>query len=181
MLYLKQDHLVYKLPCLVLAALSFVCITAAGASWTRVEAQGRAARAAAPASANSTARTKDEDEPLYSEYKGVHIGTTSDEARHKLGEPQDKSDDQDFFVFNDKESAQVFYDKLHKTYAVSINYLGGGSSVPMPKAVLGSEIEVKPDGSMYKMVRYRKAGFWVSYSRTAGNDPLITVTMQKIN
>ncbi len=180
MLYLKQDHLVFKLPCLVLVALGFVLITAAGAGWTRVEAQGRAARAAA-ASANSTTRTKGEDEPLFSEYKGVHIGTTISEARTKLGEPQDKSDEQDFFVFNEKESVQVFYDKSQKTYAVSINYLGGGSSTPVPKAVLGSEIEAKPDGSMYMMVRYRKAGFWVSYSRTAGNDPLVTVTMQKID
>jgi hypothetical protein len=178
MLYLKLDHLVFKLPCLLLAALGFALITAASASWTRVEAQGRAARAAAAASANST---KGEDEPLFSEYKGVHIGMTSDEARSKLGNPQDKSDEQDFFVFNEKESAQVFYDKLHKTYAVSINYLGAGSSVPMPKAVVGSELEAKPDGSMYKMVRYRKAGYWVSYSRTAGTDPLITVTMQRID
>lgn len=180
MLYLKQDHPVFRLPCLLLAALCFVCIAAASASWTRVEAQGRASRTTT-AAANPTDRTKGEDEPLFSEYKGVHIGMTSDEARTKLGEPQDKSDDQDFFVFNEKESVQVFYDKSHKTYAVSINYLGGGSSVPMPKAVLGSEIEAQPDGSMYKMVRYRKAGFWVSYSRTAGNDPLITVTMQKID
>jgi hypothetical protein len=141
----------------------------------RVGAQNRSTRDMA------TVATKGEDDPLFSEYKGVHIGMTADEARKKLGEPQDKSDDQDFFVFNEKESAQVFYDKSHKTYAVSINYLGAGSSTPMPKAVLGSEIEAKPDGSMYKMVRYRKAGFWVSYSRTAGTDPLVTVTMQRID
>lgn len=180
MLYLKQDNLVFKLPCLVLAVLGFILILAAGASWTRVEAQGRAARAAA-ASANATDRTKGEDEPLFSEYKGVHIGMTIAEARSKLGEPQDKSDEQDFFVFNEKESVQVFYDKAQKTYAISINYLGAGSGVPAPKAVLGSEIEAQPDGSMYKMVRYRKAGFWVSYSRTGGSDPLVTVTMQKID
>jgi hypothetical protein len=106
---------------------------------------------------------------------------TTDEARKKLGEPQDKSDDQDFFVIGEKESAQVFYDKAHKTYAISINYLGGGSDTPAPRGVLGSEIEAKPDGSMHKMVRYRKAGFWVSYSRTAGTDPLTTVTMQRID
>ncbi len=68
--YLKQDHLVFQLPCLLLAVLGFVLITAASAGWTRVEAQGRAARAVA-ASENSTARTKGEDEPLFSEYKGV--------------------------------------------------------------------------------------------------------------
>jgi alkanesulfonate monooxygenase SsuD/methylene tetrahydromethanopterin reductase-like flavin-dependent oxidoreductase (luciferase family) len=178
MLHLKKDYLVFKLPCLVLMASVFVWLSAAtGASWTSVNAQNRSARAAV-ASADST---KGDDEPLFSAYKGVQIGMTTDEARKKLGEPQDKSDEQDFFVFNEKESAQVFYDKTHKTYAVSINYLGAGNSTPMPKAVLGSEIEAKPDGSMYRMVRYRKAGYWVSYSRTAGTDPLITVTMQRID
>lgn len=174
MLHLKQDHVVFKLPRLVLTALAFVLI-AAGASWMNVQAQGRSARAPVASTAAG------EDAPLFSDYKGVHIGMTIDEARKKLGEPQDKSDEQDFYVFNEQESAQVFYDKTHKTYAVSINYLGAASSKPMPKAVVGSEIEAKPDGSMYKMVRYKKAGFWVSYSRTAGTDPLVTVTMQRID
>ena len=179
MLHLKKDYLVFKLPCLVLTASVFVWLSAAaGASWTSVSAQNRSARAAVAGSADST---KGDDEPLFSAYKGVQIGMTTDEARKKLGEPQDKSDEQDFFVFNEKESAQVFYDKTHKTYAVSINYLGAGNVAPMPKAVLGSDIEAKPDGSMYRMVRYRKAGYWVSYSRTAGTDPLITVTMQRID
>jgi hypothetical protein len=131
--------------------------------------------------AGSNPESKGEDEPLFSEYRGVRIGMTAEEARKKMGEPQDKSDEQDFFVFNEKESAQVFYDKAHKTYAISINYIGAGGSTPLPKAVLGSEIEAQPDGSMYKMVRYRKSGFWVAYSRTAGSDPLITVTMNKID
>jgi len=29
-------------------------------------------------------------------------------------------------------------------------------------------------------VRYPKAGYWVSYNRTAGNSPMITITMQAI-
>lgn len=177
MLHLKKDRTVFKLPCLLLAAFVFVWLAAAGANCTRVDAQNRSARAAT-AGADSA---KGEDDPLFSGYKGVQIGMTTDEARKKLGEPQDKSDEQDFFVFNEKESAQVFYDKTHKTYAVSINYLGAGNVAPLPKAVLGSDIEAKPDGSLYKMVRYRKAGFWVSYSRTAGTDPLITVTIQRID
>jgi hypothetical protein len=179
MLDIKQDHIVSKLPGVLLVALALLW------AWTsmglRASAQQNRSARTTDAHAGSTAQPKGEDEPPYSEYKGVHIGMTTDEARAKLGSPQDKSDDQDFFVFNEKESAQVFYDKTHKTYAISINYLGAGSSTPMPKAVVGSEIEAKPDGSMYKMVRYPKAKFWISYSRTAGNDPLITVTLQRID
>jgi hypothetical protein len=47
--------------------------------------------------------------------------------------------------------------------------------------VLGTEIEVKPDGSIYKLLRFPKAGYWVSYSRTAGDAPLITITMKKMD
>jgi hypothetical protein len=120
------------------------------------------------------------DKPLYAEYKGVRIGMDAEEARKKLGSPSDKGDVQDFFVFSEKESAQVYYDKGHKVVALSVNYVGEGSGAPMPKVVLGTDIEAKADGAMHKMVRYPEAGYWVSYNRTGGDDPLITVTMQKI-
>jgi hypothetical protein len=40
---------------------------------------------------------------------------------------------------------------------------------------------MKPDGSMYKLVRYEQLGFWVSYNRTASDSVVIvTITLQKI-
>ena len=119
------------------------------------------------------------DKPLYVEYKGVRIGMETSEVRKKLGDPADKGDVQDFFVFSEKESAQVYYTK-GKVMAVSVNYVGESSGAPMPKVVLGTDIEAKADGAMHKMVRYPTAGYWVSYNRTGGDDPLVTVTMQKI-
>jgi hypothetical protein len=178
MLEPKQDRTISKLPGVLLLALALVWAWTSGTE--RASAQNRSVRTT-DAHAASANQSKGEDEPPYSEYKGVRIGMTTQEARAKLGSPQDKSDEQDFFVFGEKESVQVFYDKAHKTYAISINYLGAGSETPQPKTVLGSDIEAKPDGSMYKMVRYPKAKFWVSYSRTAGTDPLITITMQRID
>ena len=130
--------------------------------------------------AQNAGGSKNADKPLYSEYKGVRIGMDAAEVHKKLGQPSDKGDAQDFFVFSDKESAQVFYDKGHKVIAVFVNYLGANSGAPLPKMVLGIDIDAKRDGSMYKLVRYRQAGYWVSYSRTRGDDLLITVTMQKI-
>ena len=50
---------------------------------------------------------------------------------------------------------------------------------PAPKAVLGAELTANPDGRIYRLVRYPKVGYWVSYSRTAGDSPLVTVMMQK--
>lgn len=121
------------------------------------------------------------DQPLFSDFKGVRIGMSTDEARKKLGSPRDKGDDQDFYVYNDNEAVQVFYDKASKTVtAISIDYMTGADAIPTAKDIVGSEPETKADGSAYKMVRYPKAGFWVSYSKTAGNSPTITVTLQKI-
>jgi hypothetical protein len=58
--------------------------------------------------------------------------------------------------------------------------MNGASSVLTPQQVFGAEIDAKPDGSKYRLIRYPKAGYWVSYSRTAGDTPIITVTLQRI-
>jgi hypothetical protein len=132
------------------------------------------------ANAQNGAGKKKADEPLYVEYKGIRLGMETAEVRKKLGNPADKGDIQDFFVFSEKETAQVFYDKGHKVMAVVVNYVGDDSGAPLPKLVLGTDIEAKADGAMHKMIRYPEAGYWVSYNRTGGADPLVTVTMQKI-
>jgi hypothetical protein len=127
-----------------------------------------------------TALDQPENRPAFSDFRGVRIGMTADEARKKLGSPRDKSAEQDLYVYNDTQAVQVFYDKASAVTAISIDYMDGASGIPSAKDVLGTDTEAKPDGSMYKMMRYPKAGYWVSYSRTAGNEPTITITMQKI-
>jgi hypothetical protein len=59
--------------------------------------------------------------------------------------------------------------------------MSAGDKAPAPSAVVGSDIEARPDGSLYQMVRYPKAGYRVSYSRTAGNSTIVSVMMQKMN
>lgn len=139
-----------------------------------------AAATTAVATAQQVSDKKAADKPVFIEYKGVRIGMDADEVRKKLGQPTDKGDVQDFFQFSEKESCQVYYDKVRKVMAVSINFVGDASGAPPPKVVLGTEIEAKADGAMYKMVRYPDSGYWVSYNKTGGEDPLVTVTMQKI-
>jgi hypothetical protein len=136
------------------------------------------ALAATGARAQGQAAAKEKEEPHFHEYKGVRIGMSADESRKKLGDPTDKGDAQDFYAVSDSETVQVFYDVEKKVYALSIIYIGG-SNMPTAKAVLGSEVEAKPDGSMHRRVDYPKSGFWVAYSRTAGDSPLVTITMQK--
>jgi hypothetical protein len=122
------------------------------------------------------------DDPLFSEFKGVRIGTPTDEARKKLGNPKEKGEEQDFYLFNDNQEVQVYYDKAtRKVTAISIDFRNGASVIPTAKEIVGSEVDAKADGSAYKMVRYPKAGYWVSYSRTAGKQPTVSITMQKID
>jgi hypothetical protein len=121
-----------------------------------------------------------ENRPAFSDFRGVRLGMPAEETRKKLGSPKDKSAEQDLYIYNDTQIVQVFYDKAGAVSAISIDYMNGASGIPTSKDVLGSDTEAKSDGSMYKMVRYPKAGYWVSYSRTAGSEPTTTVTMQKI-
>src|SRR5437763_15470070 len=110
----------------------------------------------------------------------VNSGMVADEVRKKLGGPRDKGDDLDLYVFNDTQAVQVYYDKAKTVSAISIDFMTGATDIPSPKAVVGSDPDALPDGSSYKMVRYSKACYLVSYSRTAGDSPTITITMQKI-
>ena len=122
----------------------------------------------------------EEESAAFKDYRGVQLGMTADEVRKKLGTPKDKSEEQDFFIFNETETAQIVYDTTHKVITISADFLTAGADVPTAKQVFGSEVEAKADGSVYKMVRFTKAGYWLSFNRTGGNSPLTTVTLQKI-
>jgi hypothetical protein len=121
-----------------------------------------------------------DNRPAFSDFKGVSIGMHADEARKKLGNPRDKSAEQDFYMFGDNQAVQVFYDPAGVVSAISIDFMSGAREIPSCKDVLGAEAEKKADGSVYKLIRYPKAGYWVSYSRTAGDSATVTITMQKI-
>jgi hypothetical protein len=121
------------------------------------------------------------DEPVFLDYRGVKIGWLADEVRKKLGNPANKGDEQDFYIINEKETCQIFYDKAtSKVTAISVDFSNGATQVITPQQVFGEDIEAKADGSKSRLVRYPKAGFWVSYNKTAGDSPLITVTIQKM-
>jgi hypothetical protein len=122
-----------------------------------------------------------EEAPIFLEYRGVQIGWLADDVRKKLGAPADKGDEQDVYKFSDSESCQVLYDKAtRKVTAISVDFSNASTTAFTPQQVFGADIETKPDGSKYKMVRYPKAGYWVSYYRSSGDSPMITVTMQKM-
>lgn len=117
--------------------------------------------------------------PVYTNYRGVAIGMNQDEARSHLGKPKDKSESHDYYVFSDTESAQIFYGPKGLVRAISVLYLDD-ENAPAPNEVFGEEALPKANGSVYRMMRYPQAGYWVAYNRTAGKQPITTITMQQI-
>ena len=125
-----------------------------------------------------SARSATANVPAFTEYRGVTIGMTAEEVRSKLDRLK-KGEGQDFLIFSERESAQIYYNDAGKVTAISIDYLDS-SDAPSPDVVLGIELQPKADGSMYQLNRYPQAGYWVSYNRTAGDKPIVTITMQKM-
>jgi len=117
-------------------------------------------------------------QPLFSEYKGIRLGMKAQEVRARLGAPTLKGDDQDYYAFSETESAQFAYDKTLAVFTISIDYTGAGA--PDYHNVIGPTIDQKEDGSLYKRVNYEDQRFWVSYSRTVGTPPIVTITIQKM-
>lgn len=120
--------------------------------------------------------------PLMRDYKGVTIGMTADEVRGKLGEAKSEDKDGFFYVFSDNESAQILLDGEKKVNVISITYRDGFENPPDCKSIFGEGVEpdTRPSGSLYKMVRYPEAGYWIAYSRIPGDKPITSVTITKI-
>ncbi len=133
-----------------------------------------------PAASESVKKVLGAKAPVLVAFMGVNVGMTAEECRKKLGNLKDKGELQDFFVFSELKSAQVFYDSKGKVKAISIDYLGADSEAPSPESVLGVSVQPRADGSIYQLKRYPEAGYWIAYSRTAGDNPIISVTMQKM-
>ena len=123
-----------------------------------------------------------DDGQAFHEYRGIQIGWLADDVRKKLGVPANKGAEQDYYVFgdNDRERCQILYDKTGKVTTISVDFMVVGPDVITPQQVFGADFESKPDGSKHKLVRYPKEGYWVSYSRTAGDTPIVSVTIQKM-
>ncbi len=155
---------------LVSIFVSAIALPAAVASKTGITGSGPLPRV----------RPTPDDAPPFSSYKGVSIGSSLEDARVKLGNPKEKSDGQDSYEISGSESAQIYYDTSKKITAIMLTFSGKLDNAPTPKAVFGSDAEVKPDGGIFRMERYPKAGFWISYNKTGGDDPMIIIAIQKI-
>lgn len=120
------------------------------------------------------------EQPHYNEYRGVRLGMPASDVRNALGTPKETDGRQEFYAVSETEMAQVFYDAQRNVWAVTVSYLGGNGNAPTPEKIFGGPVETKPDGSIYKMVKYEHMGYYVAYSRDAGDAPFVSVVMQKL-
>jgi hypothetical protein len=161
---------------LLLASLSATAQEPTNSSGTQEEVASK--------SESSVMKESDETtltpQPVYKDFMGVTLGMSTDEVRAKLGHLKDKGERQDFFVFSESQSAQILYDEQGKVIVISVDYVGKAGNAPSPESVLGEAVAAKQDGSVYQLKRYPEAGYWVAYSRTAGEDSIVTVTMQRM-
>lgn len=157
-------------------------------AWCAPEASAQTSTPTPPQSGSGSSAADDEETagtdaatgPLFKDYKGVRIGMSADEVRQKLGKPESKGEKQDFFLISDNEMVQVYYDKDGKANAVSITYSSKNDTAPTALTVLGEDVAAGADGRVYKLVRYPTVGYWIAYSRTAGDLPVVSVTMKKM-
>jgi hypothetical protein len=161
-----------NMKCGLLAGLAMVLFCASAGLISHANAQVRKVKTTFPHDTSI-------EQPLYTEYKGVRLDMTAAEARAKLGTPALKGSDQDYYVFSDKETAQIAYDAAGKVVTISVDYLDGVGA-PDYKDVVGGELEQTANGGLYKTVRYVSLGFWVSYNRSAGPMAMVTITIQKM-
>ena len=157
---------------LLISLFVLVSTRAAGQQPTDAISKNTSAQSSQPATPASA--------PVYKDFMGVTLGMTADDIRSKLGHLKNKSEQQDFFVFSESRTAQIVYDEKGQATIISVDYQSKDADAPSPESVLGEPAQAKPDGSIFQRKRYPEAGYWIAYSRTAGDNPVITVTMQKI-
>jgi len=119
-----------------------------------------------------------------SEFRGIKIGMTKDDVKKTIDKDPVVSDDSGFYYeFSDKETAQISLDSDKKVRAIAVMYSAVDDSTPKLTDVLGADAKVKPtaDGQVYDMVRYPAAGYWISYNRSGGDSPRVTIMIQKID
>jgi hypothetical protein len=120
--------------------------------------------------------------PVFREYRGIKIGTPQPELQTKLGAPRSSDDTMLTYEFSADESALIKLDKKKRVVSIVIYYSAGLKEKPQYADVFGKDAvePVRANGSVYNIVRYEKAGYSVAYSRTSGENPTTSITLQKL-
>ena len=121
-----------------------------------------------------------ESMPFLKEYRKVMIGASADALRDAWGKPEMEYPDGFLYKMSDSETVQIAIGPEKKITAISVTFLKG-QGAPSFAEVFGEGVtpEKRENGSVYKMVRYPDASYWVAYYAGANTGSDVTLTMQK--
>lgn len=117
--------------------------------------------------------------PAMTEYRKAGIGAVADDLRKAWGKPE--VEDKDGYIYEfDKEMAQVAIDADKKVDTIAVTFRDS-KAAPKAEDVFGpsEKIQRKENGSVFHMVRYPEAGYWVSYLSQGDGKPVI-LTFKKL-
>jgi outer membrane protein assembly factor BamE (lipoprotein component of BamABCDE complex) len=120
--------------------------------------------------------------PFFTDYREVKIGMTANDVKGKLGKPKIEDKDGFFYIFSKEEQAQIGLDDQQQVRVIVIMYSDKNGKAPTYEAVFGPESKVmaQEGGNVYNLVRYPAQGFWIAYHRVGGDEPNVTITLQKM-
>ncbi len=139
--------------------------------------------AAVSANAQGNPPAAKPDGPAITDLKGIKIGMTKDEVREKLGKPSTSDKSSMVYTLSKIETAQIGLNSKGNVRTIALIYTDDDADTPKFEDVFGPSVEkvTKKNGSVYKLVRYPSAGFWIAYSRSIiDKKPLTTITMRKL-
>lgn len=119
--------------------------------------------------------------PVLKEYKQLAIGMTADDVEEKWGKPKVHDKDGYLYEFSDTQTAQVRIDPEKKVSAIAVMFMKKGEAPSLVEIFgEGAKPDTEQNGTIYKLVRYPEAGYWISYYAGAGDDGMTTLTIQKL-
>lgn len=119
--------------------------------------------------------------PAMTAFRQVSIGLAADKVKDLWGKA--KVEDKDGFLFelSDSETAQVRIGPDQKVTAIAITFANSKGAPTLTEVFgEGAAPDSSQNGTVYKMVRYPDAGFWVSYFAGSGDNAITTLTIQKL-
>jgi hypothetical protein len=118
--------------------------------------------------------------PAMTEFRKASIGIAADELKKAWGKPEVEDKTGFIFEFSDKEMAQIALDADAKVDTIAVTFQDG-TGAPKAEEVFGpkEKIERKENGTIFHMVRYPEAGYWVSYFSQGQGKPVI-ITYKKL-
>jgi len=121
--------------------------------------------------------------PAISDLKGVSVGMTKDEVKEVLGKPKMSDKTSMNYTFSKTETAQIGFNEQGKARTIAVIYTDGDETAPSFLDIFGPDVPLVEgkNGGVYKLIRYRNAGFYVAYSRTmVSKKPMTVITMRKL-